>query len=278
VRTASIRLFLLLYQARAEVFQLTSWDINDGKGLDDFLVHAVKADPQSTTEGVLAMLIADASPFLDKVTKNGVDTHAVETELGKVLLSDFYRDQLCHEFASQLGVKVDLLRAIGKQTKNSVIFADAPEPWPSPVDGEILFHDISALIRRHVVLDNNDLVTVTLWIVLTYLPEVVDCLAILGIVSPEKRCGKTRLLTILSRLVHQALPCSNISAASIYRVIEKFCPTLLVDEADSFLKDNEELRGVINSGHNRETAFVIRAIRTVWNRNDSLLGAQKPLP
>jgi Protein of unknown function (DUF3631)/Domain of unknown function (DUF3854) len=259
VRTASIRLFLLLYQAGAEVFQLTSWDISEGKGLDDFLVHAVRADPQSTPESVLAMLIADATPFLDSVTKSGVDTRAVETELGKVLLSDFYRDQLCHEFASRLGVKVELLRAIGRsQNKNSVIFSPAPQPWPNPVDGETLLHDISALIKRHVVLDNDDVVTVTLWIVLSYLVEAVDVLPILGIVSPEKRCGKTRLLTILSRLVHQALPCSSISAASIYRVIEKFCPTLLVDEADSFLKDNEQLRGVINSGHTRGTAFAIR--------------------
>jgi putative DNA primase/helicase len=142
--------------------------------------------------------------------------------------------------------------------KSTIIFTPAPHPWPNPFNGEALLYDISALIKRHVVLDNNDLVTVTLWIVLTYLPEVVDCLPFLGIVSPEKRCGKTRLLTILARLVHQALACSNISPASIYRVIEKFCPTLLVDEADSFLKDNEQLRGIYNSGHTRATAFVIR--------------------
>jgi uncharacterized protein DUF3854 len=89
VRTASIRLFLLLYQAGAEVFQLTSWDINDCKGLDDFLVHAVKADPQSSPGSLLKMLAADASPFLDTVTKNRVDTRAVETRLEKVLLSEY---------------------------------------------------------------------------------------------------------------------------------------------------------------------------------------------
>jgi len=53
---------------------------------------------------------------------------------------------------------------------------------------------------------------------------------------------------------------SNISSAALYRVIEKG-PTLLVDEADFFLPDNEELRGVLNSGHTRATAFVLRVNR-----------------
>jgi len=38
------------------------------------------------------------------------------------------------------------------------------------------------------------------------------------------------------------------------------CPTLLIDEADSFLKDNEELRGAINSDHTRQSAYVIRCV------------------
>ena len=33
---------------------------------------------------------------------------------------------------------------------------------------------------------------------------------------------------------------------------------MLVDEADTFLKDNDELRGVLNSGHTQATAFVVR--------------------
>tara|TARA_B100001989_G_scaffold243571_1_gene211410 strand:- start:4267 stop:5304 length:1038 start_codon:yes stop_codon:yes gene_type:complete len=34
----------------------------------------------------------------------------------------------------------------------------------------------------------------------------------------------------------------------------------LIDEADAFLKDNEEARGIINSGHTRSTAHVIRVV------------------
>jgi hypothetical protein len=45
----------------------------------------------------------------------------------------------------------------------------------------------------------------------------------------------------------------------MFRVIESYRPTLLVDEADTFLRDNDELRGIINSGHRRGGA-VLRTV------------------
>jgi hypothetical protein len=41
--------------------------------------------------------------------------------------------------------------------------------------------------------------------------------------------------------------------------VEAVRPTLLIDEADSFLSENEELRGIINSGHTRD-GQVIRLV------------------
>jgi len=49
-----------------------------------------------------------------------------------------------------------------------------------------------------------------------------------------------------------------VTSAAVFRAIEKWQPTLIVDEADTFLRDNDELRGVLNSGHHRKTASVIR--------------------
>src|SRR4029450_13796474 len=46
----------------------------------------------------------------------------------------------------------------------------------------------------------------------------------------------------------------------LFRYIEDVRPTLLIDEADSFVKDNEELRGILNSGHTKAAANVIRNI------------------
>jgi putative DNA primase/helicase len=82
---------------------------------------------------------------------------------------------------------------------------------------------------------------------------------ILLITSPVKRCGKTTLLELLGALVPKLLLASSITPAALFRSIEKYSPTLLVDEADTFLANNDELRGVINAGHTRGTAKVIRS-------------------
>ena len=73
------------------------------------------------------------------------------------------------------------------------------------------------------------------------------------------QCGKTTVLDWLTRLVHRKLPASNVSGPVIYRAIEAWKPTLLIDEVDTFLDKNDELRGILNSGHTRATAFVLRS-------------------
>ena len=49
------------------------------------------------------------------------------------------------------------------------------------------------------------------------------------------------------------LPAANITPAAVFRAVEKWSPTVLIDEADTFLRDNNELRGILNSGHQRRT-------------------------
>lgn len=53
---------------------------------------------------------------------------------------------------------------------------------------------------------------------------------------------------------------SNITAAALFRSIEMWSPTLLIDEADAFLKDNEDMRGLLNAGHTRTTAYTVRTV------------------
>jgi hypothetical protein len=265
VRAASIRLLFLLYAAGAHVFQLTSWDVSEGKGIDDFLVAVAAGSsvpeeffpPQSPGEK-LQMLINDAVPFLDTLQKIPTDLEAVGDALSKVALTSLCRDQLCKMLAPKLGVQTASLRQIGQKTETNTIVPPLSEPWSTEVAGEELLNEICTLVERHIVMGDFDLVTTALWVPLSYLHDLVDTLPMLAITSPIMRCGKTRLLTILSRLVRQALACSNISPSSVFRVVEKYSPTLLIDEAETFLREHEELRGIINSGHTRGAAYVIR--------------------
>ncbi|MEO7558896.1 MAG: DUF3631 domain-containing protein, partial [Nitrosospira sp.] len=137
---------------------------------------------------------------------------------------------------------------------------DEVEKSPEPVDGAELLDDMAATIHRYIVCEWETAVTVALWCVFTWLVDRVQVAPLLVITAPEKRCGKSQLLDLIGRLSRRPLRASNISPAAMFRVIEAHGPTLLIDEADSFLKQNEELRGVINSGHTRQSAYVIRTV------------------
>jgi hypothetical protein len=135
-----------------------------------------------------------------------------------------------------------------------------PKPWHEPVDGEFLLKRLFALFRRHLVIDQKAALAVALWTIHTYVLAAAETTPRLAVTSPAKRCGKTTLFKVLSYLVYHPEPVSNISPASIFRSIEAEKPTLLIDEGDSFLRDNRELKNVLNSGHTRETAYVKRCV------------------
>jgi len=169
--------------------------------------------------------------------------------------------------AERLGVRASTLdkevaRVRGKETDEgsgqAVIFEEF-EPWPDPVDGAALLDDLAAIFKRFVILPPHADKTLPLWCVLTYLPSSVDVLPILNITSPEKRCGKSTLLTVINCLVSRPLLASSITPSAMFRSIDLWSPTLLIDEADTFITgENESLRGVINSGHTKDTAYIIR--------------------
>ena len=54
----------------------------------------------------------------------------------------------------------------------------------------------------------------------------------------------------------RALTCVGSSEAALYRAVEKWLPTIIVDEADVLLVENETLRAVINSGATRGTGVL----------------------
>ena len=134
-----------------------------------------------------------------------------------------------------------------------------PEPWPEPVEGVLLLNEIATAFHRYVVLPPEAIVACTLFVVYAHAFEAWSISPRLAITSPEMQCGKSTLLSVLEPLVPKALKADNVTAAAVFRVVEAARPTLLIDEADSFFKDNEELRGILNSGH-RSNGQVIRLV------------------
>lgn len=148
-----------------------------------------------------------------------------------------------------------------KQKQSDDFFLDQNvEMHPGPVDPCDILDQVYDLIKRCIVCDDEVAIAATLWIAFTWFIDEFKVAPIAMITAPEKRCGKTLLLELLGKLVRRPLPASNITAAAMFRAIDKWAPTLLIDEADAFMNDNEELRGVINSGHGRSSAFTIRTV------------------
>jgi len=134
-----------------------------------------------------------------------------------------------------------------------------PDPWHEPVDGNRLLAELHATIRRYVALPEAAAVATTLWIVHTHAFTASSITPRLAITSPEKRCGKSTLLRLVGALVARSLSTASITAPALFRSVELARPTLLIDEADTFLAQSEELRGIINAGHGRDGA-VIRVV------------------
>ena len=70
------------------------------------------------------------------------------------------------------------------------------------------------------------------------------------------------MLIILLYLTPRSELASNISPSALFRYIEHVRPTLLIDEADSFISASEEMRGILNSGHTKVAANIIRNVET----------------
>ena len=152
----------------------------------------------------------------------------------------------------------------------------SPDLWPEYVDGQALLNEMHGVFNRYLVLPEHATASLALWTLHTYSFHLGNISAYLALLSPEKRCGKTTALTVLSEIAHRALPASNISGAAVFRVIEKYAPTLMIDEADSFVRDNEELRGILNAGNFRGTAFVIRCVGEGSSLQEKVFGCFGP--
>lgn len=105
------------------------------------------------------------------------------------------------------------------------------------------------IIKTYVVLSDESALAIFLWCILTWCYEEFVRCPLLVINAPERACGKSQLLKIVEFLVRGPFATSNITMASLFRVVAEYRPTLLIDEADTFLNGKSEMMGVINNGY-----------------------------
>lgn len=129
-------------------------------------------------------------------------------------------------------------------------------------NGAALLDELRQKIRHYVILpDDYAYDAVTCYIAATYGVPAWEHATRLMIVSPEKRCGKSRLLDVIEATCFDPLITVNISPAALVRSIKEDPPTLLLDEADTVFgkkaaDNNEDLRGILNAGHQRSRPYI----------------------
>ena len=123
--------------------------------------------------------------------------------------------------------------------------------------GARLLDELDVLFGRFVAFPSDHAQhAVALWVMHCHAIEAFESTPRLALLSPEKGSGKTRTLEVLSLVVPKPMHTVNMSASALFRVVASEQPTLLLDEADTYLglataKNNEDIRGLINAGHRR---------------------------
>ena len=148
--------------------------------------------------------------------------------------------------------------------------ASLPDPPTAsvPMSLAVTLDRVVQVVEHRVSCATEAAWAVSLWIAATWGvrgPDELDgpdLFPRLVIRSATKRCGKTLLLEVVLFLSATPFSAENATPAVVFRLTEVLHPTWVIDEADRFLRKNDELQGVVNSGY-RRNGSVARTVEVV---------------
>jgi hypothetical protein len=123
------------------------------------------------------------------------------------------------------------------------------KPWDDPVDGNALATALVAAIKKYVVLRDDQADTIAFWILHTWLVNEFYISPRLAITSPTKGCGKTTVLRLLNIITRRPKRTGSISPPALFRAVEMFQPTILLDETEKYVEHGSDLHALLNEGH-----------------------------
>ncbi len=130
-----------------------------------------------------------------------------------------------------------------------------------------LLAEVESFLRSQVDISERDLKLVSTYVLLTYLVDRMKTIPYLRAVG-DTGSGKTRLISAVGSLCR--MPCFTVSitAASLFRVIDKYAPTMVIDEAN-FEKGSDDATALMQislSGYKNGNSV----LRTEKNRHGEL--------
>lgn len=126
--------------------------------------------------------------------------------------------------------------------------------------GAQLLDAVMEYVGRYVVASVEQVHAITLWAAHCWFLPAFDVTGRLAVLSAEPRCGKSRVLEVIDRLVPSSLFTPNTTTAALFRSVDAENtrpPVILFDETDSVFgtrtseQNAQELRAFVNSGYRR---------------------------
>jgi len=154
-----------------------------------------------------------------------------------------------------------------KTTSDSVtppVFKELWRPYSEPVvldEINLLYESVFEFVEDHLVLDDdNEKRIIVLWILASYKQHIFDTAPYLQFLGSIES-GKTRALEVLSMLCYRAVNLISISPSALCRIIERFSPTVLLDQAEQKfnLKSERgcELYDIFMSGYKKGQQYIV---------------------
>ena len=223
--------------------------------LDELIANAPAWQPRPEVE-------AEAEASEEDKAKAKADEDALIVALAKMAGIEYGRRR--KKAAKELGINAgDLdreVKAYRERERDAVpLFAHWQTViWPDLVDGDSLLRAIINRIQRFVVCTPNQALLAALWIMFSWVHETATHSPILVATSAEPESGKSTLLGVIAFLVPRSITTIEISPAALYRSIDRWNPSFIVDEFDTVLAsdDKSELRAIINAGHTPQSKII----------------------
>jgi hypothetical protein len=218
-------------------------------------------DSDVTVKPAVAKALAELARYLEGKGAKAEYLHLPDEGEGKCGLDDYLAGHGAGDIWPLVHPEPPALRETADGASPPIPSAVASHLHTLPAwagDPAELLDDVLAWLRSYAAFASGYAATaITLWAAHTHLADHFGSTPRLALLSPEKQCGKTRVLELLELVCAGAETLSDASPAYLYRRIDAGHVTILLDEADAIWKRGkkdesaEALRSIINAGHRR---------------------------
>jgi len=217
---------------------------------------------------------AEMQPVIAKCAEGEVGEHDVLAVTDEAAARHQIRAALAREW-----VKAELRKLIvtpaPKQPESPSLLPPDPEPVAEPYPLAHVLRLAEALIRARIHCGPHAATAAAIWAAGSWGLHALDGTSAgpdlyprLHIFAPTKRCGKSLFLEVVAYLSCRMMMATDISEAAMFRVVARYRPTIIVDEADTLIRKNPALINILNSGYKR-TGFTIRNVEVQRNGQQS---------